>query len=559
MGKDTLQLEGAVSTISEEYLLEFTSKYGISESLHPELPGPEEPIVEFTKGKVGVYTKFFEFANYLIPISQFLFDILGFYEIHLSQLSVIGAAKQATGEEHSTVLYKASGLLEELEQSILLDMDLFNLISALNSAKVKTRTRPRAAHEVPILTVTASLVIEMEDMAVALGSSGTPSALEKSPLDFVNEDPPQMITEMGGTADQVQDGFLHEIPPVETTTTTEVIQEPGLEKDVAAMRPLVNKRRHKRGNDEAEAKAPPKVLRKDHAAFRPAHSTLGGKSLASMGLEVGSTFFTPAMQETPYGCEECERSGTVVLCETTTASRARHCPKDGPRDPYRKCCYRGGARSALHGKSGVREIDLCPIYGRVARKYLPAGVGRDQQLPPGYPGRMPRHAWQVAMGSQPRLRFEQEVRLQKKATSKISRRDQRIQPREREIKRLDQEIKSLRTMEAEVHGLRNRTKNLETLLESEVDMKKATEAKIAGQAKELESLCEKIKAIFKEFKKYGDDRVEQRCAEMDARLDKLSVDFDEELYPHMLTAIAGRRWVIGHGLRLAVMKCAESP
>ncbi|GKB25369.1 hypothetical protein Tco_0864770 [Tanacetum coccineum] len=45
---------------------------------------------------------------------------------------------------------------------------------------------------------------------------------------------------------------------------------------------------------------------------------------------------------------------------------------------------------------------------------------------------------------------------------------------------------------------------------------------------------------------------------MDARLDKLSVDFDEELYPHMLTAIAGRRWV-GHGLRLAIMKCAESP
>nr|GFC88085.1 hypothetical protein [Tanacetum cinerariifolium] len=26
----------------------------------------------------------------------------------------------------------------------------------------------------------------------------------------------------------------------------------------------------------------------------------------------------------------------------------------------------------------------------------------------------------------------------------------------------------------------------------------------------------------------------------------------------MLTAIAGRRWVIGHGLRLATMKCAES-
>ncbi|GJZ46601.1 hypothetical protein Tco_0594197 [Tanacetum coccineum] len=137
-------------------------------------------------------------------------------------------------------------------------------------------------------------------------------------------------------------------------------------------------------------------------------------------------------------------------------------------------------------------------------------------------------------------------------------------------------------MEAEMHGLHNQTKNLETLLEAEIDMKKAAEAKNAKLAKELESLRvqfsdlhvsnsqlsqqvsnlqtqvtdeEKIKSAFEEFKKYEDDRVEQRCAEMDARLDKLSVDFDEELYPHMLTAIMGRRWVIGHVWHLAVMKC----
>nr|GFD16986.1 hypothetical protein [Tanacetum cinerariifolium] len=69
---------------------------------------------------------------------------------------------------------------------------------------------------------------------------------------------------------------------------------------------------------------------------------------------------------------------------------------------------------------------------------------------------------------------------------------------------------------------------------------------------------EKLKAAFEEFKQYEDNRVEQRCAEMDARLDALSIDFDEELYPHMLTAIAGRRWMIERGLRLAVMKCGES-
>nr|GFD60269.1 hypothetical protein [Tanacetum cinerariifolium] len=43
---------------------------------------------------------------------------------------------------------------------------------------------------------------------------------------------------------------------------------------------------------------------------------------------------------------------------------------------------------------------------------------------------------------------------------------------------------------------------------------------------------EKLKAAFEEFKRYEDERVEQRCAELDARLDALSIDFDEELYPH---------------------------
>ncbi|GJT30696.1 hypothetical protein Tco_0910971 [Tanacetum coccineum] len=171
-------------------------------------------------------------------------------------------------------------------------------------------------------------------------------------------------------------------------------------------------------------------------------------------------------------------------------------------------------------------------------------------------------ARKVAMGSQLRLRFEQKARLLKKARVKIARRDHRIQVREEEIKKLDQEVKSIRATETKVHGLRNQTKNLETLLEAEADMKKAAEAKNAKLTKELESLRitgeEKIKATFEEFKKYEDARVEQQCAKMDARLDALSIDFDEELYPHMLTAIVGHRWVIGHGIRLAVMKCAES-
>nr|GFD55093.1 hypothetical protein [Tanacetum cinerariifolium] len=69
-------------------------------------------------------------------------------------------------------------------------------------------------------------------------------------------------------------------------------------------------------------------------------------------------------------------------------------------------------------------------------------------------------ARQVAMGSQLRLRFEQEAKLLKKSVVQVARWDKRIQARENEIK------------------------NLETLLEAEADMKKDAEDKSAELSQE---------------------------------------------------------------------------
>ncbi|GJW11581.1 hypothetical protein Tco_1577408 [Tanacetum coccineum] len=142
----------------------------------------------------------------------------------------------------------------------------------------------------------------MEDTAVASGSSGTPFALEKSPLDFYNKDPPQMITEMGEMADQVQDRLSHEILPVETATTKEVVQESGLEKEVASIGPLVNKRRRKRGNDEAEANAPPKIFQEDGPPEIPTENvaTTGVQDLLSTKSSgSGKLTSVPSVDESP--------------------------------------------------------------------------------------------------------------------------------------------------------------------------------------------------------------------------------------------------------------------
>ncbi|GKF81956.1 hypothetical protein Tco_0243612, partial [Tanacetum coccineum] len=126
---------------------------------------------------------------------------------------------------------------------------------------------------------------------------------------------------------------------------------------------------------------------------------------------------------------------------------------------------------------------------RVPTTRIPAGAVVTTEAPGLLPVEIPESkrsmyvpsntnlARQVALGSQLRLRFEQEVRLLKKAKSQVARRNERIHVKEEEIKGLGEQVESLKDVETEVYGLRNQTKNLKTLLEAEVDMKKATEEK----------------------------------------------------------------------------------
>nr|GFA17315.1 hypothetical protein [Tanacetum cinerariifolium] len=130
----------------------------------------------------------------------------------------------------------------------------------------------------------------------------------------------------------------------------------------------------------------------------------------------------------------------------------------------------------------------------------------------------------VAIGSQLRPRFEQEAKLLRKSVAQVARRDKRIQAREHEMK------------------------NLEALLEAEVGMKKAVEDKSAGLSQELEDM----RAQFSDLQRYEDNRVEQRCAEMDAHLDALSIDFDEELHAFADVVSAGIAKGMSEGLRHGV-------
>nr|GEU83744.1 hypothetical protein [Tanacetum cinerariifolium] len=463
MVRDSVQLETAVNTISHEYLLEFASEYVISEMLHPKLPGPGDRIVDFPKGKVGwmsfskrpgkntpqCYTKPLDslknWNNRFFWVDECVFPAVVDWRTNASKDGM---------PANGTYSVKA----------------------------VKTGSRPRAPHELPLLTLTAPRVIKMDEPAAVTDSSSVPSTIERSPLDFAHE---------AEASDR--ETAAPEMPPPEDVPVTTA---PGTDQAVetVAVEPSAFRKSRKRG-------VPADVSDPDPLAFADAPS--------------------------PHPADVAQSSqGVAVAGDPKSENVSSPAEVGSPRNVYRP-------------KWGVTNGSLLDTP-EACQDLV------DHAAPPGYFFEL-RHmhnedflwqyninlARQVAMGSQLRLRFEQEAKLLRKSVAQVARRDQRIQARESKIK------------------------NLEALLETEAGMKRAAEEKSDGLSQELE----RMRAQFSELQ-VSHERLSQQVdalqQQMDARLDALSVDFDEELYPHMLTAIAGRMWVIGHGLRLVMMKCAES-
>ncbi|GJV31126.1 hypothetical protein Tco_1391526 [Tanacetum coccineum] len=91
--------------LTERALQIFCQTYHIPDEVHPQLANLDQTIHEMPIGKIGVYTRFFEYANFRLPFSTFFVDVLRYYRIYISQLSVISAAKVS----HFEVLCRVHG------------------------------------------------------------------------------------------------------------------------------------------------------------------------------------------------------------------------------------------------------------------------------------------------------------------------------------------------------------------------------------------------------------------------------------------------------------------
>ncbi|GJY13800.1 hypothetical protein Tco_0383109 [Tanacetum coccineum] len=258
MGRDTVQLETAVSTITQEYLLEFTSGYGILEDLHPELPDRGDRIVDFPKERSACRRESLSYpVAWRTSAPKDSMPLEGTYSVE--DVAILNARRTPIQKQPETLLCLV-GLSRRYFWEIMLDGFVQILLTALNPALIKTGTRPVLLMRCHCYRSSASRQIDMEEPAATSEFFGAPSTIERSPLEFSNKNPSEQINEGDGAEDQGSETMAFVVPPVGPLLTTGAAPTIVEEEEAAADAPLVSKRRRKRANEESNVNAPRKTL-----------------------------------------------------------------------------------------------------------------------------------------------------------------------------------------------------------------------------------------------------------------------------------------------------------
>ncbi|GKD22345.1 hypothetical protein Tco_1224048, partial [Tanacetum coccineum] len=203
-------------------------------------------------------------------------------------------------------------------------------------------------------------------------------------------------------------------------------------------------------------------------------------------------------------------------------------------------------------------------------------------------------ACQMCLSAEVRMRAEYNIKEMRRLKSVVEKQDELLKTKEGEIDnqkaeaaeaiRLRAEASNFETVEKTLWDEVNALKERNTILKKErtaLDVK-VTDLKdlVVGKERELTGLNAQLTSVksqndnlvewenvtvyedyMGQLEKFQDDRMK----EVNDKFDKLYVDFIEmalhlveRLYPHLLTTISHRRWLLTHGMELAITKCLHS-
>ncbi|GJR29985.1 hypothetical protein Tco_1106217 [Tanacetum coccineum] len=569
--------------LTQEHLDSICAKYFIPEEVHPQLPSPEHTMHDRPSGKVGMYTRFFDYANYRIPFTNFFVSVLVHFRIPFSQLSVFGSAKVSQFE----ILYRVCNIqphaglfhyfymhnykngwfrfakrpnvracysknLDSVKNwndhffwvdEFVVVMDLNAFIQTADPYKVRVVERPRAKNKSPIVTVAKHRTVTLLPTSVDHPSEELSESIERKFSDDGGNSGSQEGAFVGGHGD---------VAPV----------VPGMENVVVETEfPGPKRSRKKRVVCESDGAPyttlPAKRLRADYG--KPSGSATVGKSpsaLNSFTGTIGPRTIVPSARFIVLS-DSSHHSGThsagpevdssvrstiplmteatvvTTLVPATTIPAAADKDKDVPS-------------TSVFGSSSSSEKTDCTLslFSRKSGSDFVVGsihaegdtnIGLEDVYVP---------EWSVTKGF--------ELNDGSKCANMI---DHFTPP---------VFFKTVRGMEHEQlfaefnwRSVAEEKDNLLTAKDKEIEELKSQLIKSKDESAELEAYEGGMKQL-EEFQDSLMKPLEARVAELDADFTKCCISFQENFHPHLLNVIAGRRWLLTHGMRLLVAKCLKS-
>ncbi|GJW57450.1 hypothetical protein Tco_0104181 [Tanacetum coccineum] len=286
--------------LTQKSLDAFCTKYHIPDEVHPVFPNQNDTMHERPVEKIRLYTRFFDYANFRLPLSVFLVDVLKHFRINISQLSVIGAAKNRWMSFSKRFDYPATCYTKPLDSlknwndhffwvddfacpasfpwhtsknvtrdpapvaadfnaqdyttlvahPSPVDMDIFALIHTPDPTKVKVVEREQKDDEPLLLQTTIGRTVPLLLVAPDQAESELEASVDK-------------LFDEGGSGDQTeQGGFASSGRGVDIQLVSDA--KDTVAEDAAHLQPKRQRKRKTVVVDAGESSHPPKRLREDH-------------------------------------------------------------------------------------------------------------------------------------------------------------------------------------------------------------------------------------------------------------------------------------------------------
>nr|GEU72623.1 putative transposase (putative), gypsy type [Tanacetum cinerariifolium] len=185
-----------------------------------------------------------------------------------------------------------------------------------------------------------------------------------------------------------------------------------------------------------------------------------------------------------------------------------------------------------------------------------------------------RAARQISLYAEVRMRAEYNIREKRKLIAVVDEQGELLKAKDGEIESLkpqlllkDAKATEAMRLQADVfkfesaeQSLRSKVRKQEVAdLDAQVTTVKLQNDSLVGQG--FKKKITAYEGFVSQLEKFQDEKLK----EVNEKFDKLSADFvemalhlEEKFYPHLLTTIFGRRWLLTYGIGLVVAKCLNS-